>query len=145
MHERSISILYPNSLDSERFLGFSVQVFFVHDLDSGCLLLLRWFVSGLFMRSNRKFNGRIGDKQEEAQAIEKEEMLMERPASLLREGEDLQWDNPSTSSMRARFETMIRKAQVWKRSSIPGLFLNGVWCSGYSLGSGFGLKSGVED
>ncbi|CAM6053789.1 unnamed protein product, partial [Sphagnum tenellum] len=49
--------------------------------------------------------------QEEAQAIEKEEMLMERPASLLREGEDLQWDNPSTSSMRARFETMIRKAQ----------------------------------
>jgi hypothetical protein len=91
------------------------------------------------MRSNRKFNGRNGDKQEEAQAIEKEEMLMERPASLLREGEDLQWDNPSTSSMRARFETMIRKAQVWKRSSIPGLFLNGVWCSG------FGLKSGVED
>ncbi|CAM6019699.1 unnamed protein product [Sphagnum balticum] len=44
-------------------------------------------------------------------AIEKEEMLMERPASLLREGEDVQWDNPSTSSMRARFETMIRKAQ----------------------------------
>jgi len=49
--------------------------------------------------------------QEEAQAIEKEEMLMERPASLLREGEDVQWDNPSTSSMRAQFETMIRKAQ----------------------------------
>jgi hypothetical protein len=35
------------------------------------------------MRSNRKFNGRNGDKQEEAQAIETEEMLMERPASLL--------------------------------------------------------------
>jgi hypothetical protein len=116
MSDRLAFHLYPNSLDSERFLGFSVQVFFVRDLDSGCLLLLRRFVSGLFMRSNRKFNGRNGDKQEEAQAIEKEEMLMERPASLLREGEDLQWDNPSTSSMRARFETMIRKAQVWKRS-----------------------------
>ncbi len=64
---------------------------------------------------------------------------MERPASLLREGEDVQWDNPSTSSMRAQFETMIRKAQVWKRSSVPDFFKNGVWCLG------FGLKSGVED
>lgn len=46
------------------------------------------------------------------QAIEDEQMVSERPSSLLREGEDVQWDNPSTSSMRARFETMIRKAQV---------------------------------
>lgn len=45
------------------------------------------------------------------QAIEDEQMVSERPSSLLREGEDVQWDNPSTSSMRARFETMIRKAQ----------------------------------
>lgn len=45
------------------------------------------------------------------QAIEDEQMVSQRPSSLLREGEDVQWDNPSTSSMRARFETMIRKAQ----------------------------------
>lgn len=38
--------------------------------------------------------------------------MSERPASLLREGEDVQWDNPSTSSMRAKYETVIRKAQV---------------------------------
>jgi hypothetical protein len=37
----------------------------------------------LYMRSNRKFNGRNGDEQEEAQAIETKEILMERPASLL--------------------------------------------------------------
>ncbi len=42
-----------------------------------------WWMQDLYMRSNRKFNGRNGDKQEEAQAIEMEEMLMERPASLL--------------------------------------------------------------
>jgi hypothetical protein len=36
-----------------------------------------------YMRSNRKFNGRNGDEQEEAQAIETKEILMERPASLL--------------------------------------------------------------
>ncbi|CAK9871573.1 unnamed protein product [Sphagnum jensenii] len=47
----------------------------------------------------------------EARSIEEEQMLTESPASLLREGENVQWDNPSTSSMRARFETMIRKAQ----------------------------------
>jgi hypothetical protein len=54
------------------------------------------------------------EKQEEARSIEEEQMLTESPASLLREGENVQWDSPSTSSMRARFETMIRKAQVCK-------------------------------
>ncbi len=54
------------------------------------------------------------EKQQEARSIEEEQMLTESPASLLREGENVQWDNPSTSSMRARFETMIRKAQVCK-------------------------------
>jgi hypothetical protein len=54
------------------------------------------------------------EKQQEARSIEEEQMLTESPASLLREGENVQWDNPSTSSMRARFETMIRKAQVYK-------------------------------
>jgi hypothetical protein len=54
------------------------------------------------------------EKQQEARSIEEEQMLTESPASLLREGENVQWDNPSTSSMRARFETMIRNAQVCK-------------------------------
>jgi hypothetical protein len=43
------------------------------------------------------------EKQQEARSIEEEQMLTESPASLLREGENVQWDNPSTSSMRARF------------------------------------------
>lgn len=50
-------------------------------------------------------------EKETPQGIEHEQMVSERPSSLLREGEGVQWDNPSTASMRARFETMIRKAQ----------------------------------
>uniref|UniRef100_A0A7I4CC82 coproporphyrinogen oxidase n=1 Tax=Physcomitrium patens TaxID=3218 RepID=A0A7I4CC82_PHYPA len=51
-------------------------------------------------------------EKETPQGIEHEQMVSERPSSLLREGEGVQWDNPSTASMRARFETMIRKAGV---------------------------------
>ena len=52
------------------------------------------------------------EQEKESQGIEDEQMVSERPASLLREGEDVEWDNPSTSSMRAKYEQVIRKAQV---------------------------------
>ncbi|XP_024358682.1 coproporphyrinogen-III oxidase 1, chloroplastic isoform X1 [Physcomitrium patens] len=50
-------------------------------------------------------------EEESSQSIDDEQKVSERPSTLLREGEKVQWDNPSTASMRARFESMIRKAQ----------------------------------